>query len=159
MENLEEKAQFRGAMVALLAAERWGALATSDSNALPEASMVAYVWEEGSRSIYLHLSRLAAHTSNLLRRPQAALVVGEADDRRADPQTLARLSLSGAVELLERSSPAYDRARALYLARLPEAERLFAFGDFQLFRLEVERLRFVAGFGRAFSYRPEALLG
>ncbi len=143
----------------LILEQRWAALATVDGRCQPQASMAAYVPEPGFNGFLLHLSRLAAHTRNLLENPRVSLVISQPDGLNGDPQTLARVSLSGSIRPVERESEAYPQSRACYLARLPDAEQLFAFGDFLLLRLEPEAVRFVEGFGRAFSFAGSDLVG
>ncbi len=148
---MNERSQL--ARLARLAGEkRWAALATVGADGLPMASMVGYVTDGSPAVVYLHLSRLAAHTGNLLANGGAALVVSEEDDGSADPQECARVTLQGKARAVARDSDEYRRARALYLQRLPASERLFDFPDFTLFRLEVDEARFVGGFGQARTF-------
>lgn len=141
----------------LVRERRWAALATSDAAGNPMASMVGYVPGDSAAVIYLHLSRLAAHTGNLLATGKAALVIGEDDDGNGDPQELARVTLQGSTCVVPRDSEEYRHARARYLARLPAAARLFEFPDFILFRLDVETARFVGGFAQARSFSAAEL--
>ncbi len=143
---------------ALIRQQRWAALSTVDRKGKPQASMVAYAFNEKTGELYLHLSTLAEHTRNLLEHPQASLVISESDDGRADPQELARAGLNGSLSPINTNDPEYGEARELYLGRLPEAAPRFDFGDFALFRLRVENIRYVGGFARAFSYRGSELL-
>lgn len=133
----------------LLAEQRWATLACTNG-VQPHASMVAIVWHD-KREILLHLSQMAAHTRNLLQQPLASIAISERDDQRADPQSLARLSLEGEVEVVERESEQFVSAKKRYLERLPESERLFGFADFVLFRFKPQSMRFVGGFGRAYN--------
>ena len=72
---------------------RWAALATH-GDGVPLASMVAYACEPGFAGLLLHLSRLSAHTRNLLASPFTSIVISEPDsDRVRNPQTLARVSI------------------------------------------------------------------
>jgi len=142
---------------ALLAEKRWAALATLGREGTPEGSMVAYAMSEDGGELYLHLSELASHTRNLQQQPQASLVISENDGGHGDPQQLARASLFGRVERLSPDHPGYPGARQCYLAQLPDAEPLFGFADFHLYRMTVDKLRFVGGFGQASSFTPEAL--
>lgn len=119
--------------------------------------MVAYVMSDDLSEAYLHLSTLAGHTRNLAKHPQASLVISECDQQRQDPQQLARATLSGTVFVMEPSNQAYAHARQHYLERLPDAEPLFDFADFRLFRLRINKIRYVGGFARAFSYSPVEL--
>jgi putative heme iron utilization protein len=144
----------RNRLQRLVQQRRWAALATSAANGAPMASMVGYVCGEDSTVIYLHLSRLAAHTGNLLTNGKAALVVCEDDDGDGDPQELARVTLQGRATAVAHDSDEYRRARDRYLERLPASEQLFEFPDFILFRLDVESARFVGGFAQARSFGP-----
>jgi len=145
------------AAVRLIGALRWAALATTGADGAAQASMVSYAPEPDLCAFVLHLSRLAGHTRNLLRDPRAALVIGEPDSGAGDPQTLARITLEGTAAVLAPDAPAYAPARALYLARLPDAEPRFEFADFLLFRFEVARARWVGGFARACTLSPRDL--
>ncbi len=134
----------------LIRASRWAALATLHESA-PFASMVAYAPEADFSGFLLHLSRLAPHTRNLLADPRASLVISEPDTGGDDPQTLARISVQGSVIELTRGSAEYRNARERYLEHLPEAEQLFGFGDFMLFRLLPADARYTGGFARAYT--------
>lgn len=153
MLSVQEQRQLAG----LLREQRWAALATVHQNR-PQASMVAYAYDAADHSLLLHLSRLADHTRNLLASPHASLVVSAPDDGEGDPQTLARVSLHGRCVALDKTGPGYAAARAAYTQRLPEAERLFEFGDFVLFRLLPQGARYIGGFARAHSLGREDLI-
>jgi len=145
------------ALAALLRTQRWGSLATVGADGAPLASMTAYVAEPALDACLLHLSQLAAHTGNILAEPRIALTVGEPDDGRTDPQTLARATLLGEAHPLASGTEAHTIAQARYLERLPEAEQRFGFSDFLLFRLEVRECRFVGGFARAYTLDVDEL--
>ena len=134
----------------LVNAIRWSTLATVNADGTPLASEVAFVTWTNSKFL-VHLSQLARHTRNLLERPHCSLSVAELDDGRADPQTLARASLQGQASVIRRDAPNYQAAKSAYLARLPQAEPRFDFGDFHLFELTVVSGQFVGGFARAFK--------
>jgi putative heme iron utilization protein len=134
----------------LLRSQRIAALGTL-RDASPFASMVAYAAEPDFGGFLLHLSRLAAHTKQLLAAPQSSLLICEPDDGRDDVQTLARITLVGAATPIAIQSAAYAAARSCYLARLPAAAQLFDFPDFVLFRFVPNQARYIGGFGRAFT--------
>lgn len=143
-------------IAALLRTQRSGALGTLQ-DAAPFVSFVAYAPEPGLGGFLLHLSRLAAHTRQLLADPRASLMVAEPDDRRDDVQTLARITLVGIAAPILPDAPDYAEARARYLWHLPAAAMLFDFADFSLFRLTPESARYVGGFARALTLTPEHL--
>lgn len=149
--------ELKGA-VALIRSQRWAALATAEDN-VPHVSSVAYACEDDLSGFLLHLSRLASHTGRLLKNPRASLLISESDDGRGDPQTLARLSMTGRVEHVPRQSERYAACLQTYLKRLPESEPLFAFSDFELFRFVPDEIRYVAGFARAYTFTAGRLSG
>jgi len=67
--------------------------------------------------------------------PHVSLLITETDDRRADPQTLARVSIRGTAETLPRNDPGYAQIKQNYLERFPEAEQLFSLGDFNFWKI------------------------
>ncbi len=138
----------------LILSQRWAALATLTEEG-PLASMVAYVPESDFGGFLLHLSRLAAHTRNLLQDARASLVITQPDSGEGDQQTLVRASIQGRVSVLSRDSEEFSAARAAYIHRLPEAELLFGFSDFVLFRLHPIDIRYIGGFARAYALSGE----
>jgi hypothetical protein len=142
--------------VRLIRACRWAALATLQAGG-PFASMVAYAPAPDMSRLLLHLSRLAPHTRNLMADPRASLVIGAADDGRDDPQTLARVGLTGSVAVIDKTALEYDNGRCVYLERLPESRRLFQFEDFVLLGFIPEEVRYVGGFGVAGTFAAAEL--
>jgi putative heme iron utilization protein len=77
-----------------------------------------------------------------------------ATERRKDPLAAGRVTLAGRVT---RPSGDTERvARAAYLASVPTASMYAEFGDFSLYVLGVERVRWVGGYGRMDSADAEA---
>src|SRR6476659_6180349 len=124
----------------------------------PNLAMVAYSFADDFSAFYVHVSKLGKHTTDMENDPRVSLLITEADDRRPDPQTLARVSIRGTAEMLPRGDPGYAQVKNSYLERFPEAEQLFSLGDFNLWKIIPKGGRFVAGFGRAFNLVPEALV-
>lgn len=124
----------------------------------PNLAMVAYAFADDFSAFYIHVSRLGKHTADMENDPRVSLLIAETDDRRADPQTLARVSLQGVAEILPRNARDYVQVKKIYLERFPEAEQLFSLGDFNLWKITPRSGRFVAGFGRAFNLVPGILI-
>ena len=124
----------------------------------PNLAMVAYSFGDDFSAFYLHVSRLGKHTTDMENDLRVSLLIAETDDRRADPQTLARVSIRGTAEILPRGASGYAQVRQNYLERFPEAEQLFSLGDFNLWKIMPKSGRFVVGFGRAFNLVPDALI-
>jgi heme iron utilization protein len=120
-------------------------------NGEPAASMVPFAILPGGTSLVVHVSRLATHTKDMLAHPGVALLVTASLEPGASPLALPRASVQGHARVCETESAEYAAARAAYLAKLPQAEELFSFGDFSLFLVDIRSVRYVAGFGRAMS--------
>lgn len=140
----------------LLRGQRWACLGTQDQDQ-PYVSWVAFVAEADFSGLILHLSRLAKHTRNLEAEPRVSLALSEPDDGRSDPQTLARLTLQGRIAAVERHDEHYEALKALYLGRLPDAEMMFQFDDFSLYRFVPESGRYVEGFASSHAINADKL--
>lgn len=141
----------------LLHQERYGVLCTLSHSldGWPFASLTPYAFAATGEPIIL-TSQLAEHTRNISVDPRVSLFVIDAE-ARANPQAGARLTLMGLANAVPADQVPEDRRR--YLARFPESEALFQMSDFALFRLSLERGRFIGGFGEIFWLSPEELLG
>lgn len=128
----------------LVADGRTAALSTIglDPAGVPFGSLVAHAVDDTGRPI-LCLSDLAEHSRNLAADPRASIMVTEAGS--GDPLALGRVTLLGRTSVLDGDERA--AAQACYLATHTGA--FYAeFADFRLYRLEVDAVRFVGGFGR-----------
>ena len=125
----------------LLAKERTAHLATLRGGA-PMASMTLFMPERDFSAFYVHVSRLAWHTQDMMQDARVALSVSETDDGRADPFTLMRVTVRGDAVPLE------GGPKDAWLARFPEQAINFALADFSFWKITPRDARFVAGFGR-----------
>ena len=128
----------------LLRRERIAHLATLRGGA-PMASMTLYLADETLGAFYVHVSRLAWHTQDMMKDPRVALSIAETDDRRADPFTLMRVTIRGDAAQLPGEDP---HLKARWLQRFPEQAINFELADFSFWRIAPRDARFVAGFGR-----------
>jgi putative heme iron utilization protein len=127
-------------------------LATLSDDGGPWASLVSYAaLQDGSPVLFV--STLAEHGRNLDRDPRASLVVAETPSGN-DPLANGRVTLAGRVVSPEGDQEAI--ARAAYLAAVPTARYYQSFGDFSLYVLQVERVRWVGGYGRMDSADADA---
>jgi putative heme iron utilization protein len=117
--------------------------------------MVLYAVSPDFSEFYIHISRLAHHTQDLLQDPRASMMIAEADAGEKDPQLLGRLSLTGAAEPVPAGTEGYEAARSAYLAKFPQSAQNFTLADFSLYRLKPQSGRFVAGFGKIFNLTPD----
>ncbi len=145
-----------GELRALIDAQTVAALGTLHRGE-PYVSMVPYALDAGAPAFVIHVSALAPHTKDMLAHPRVSLLI-VAPDAQAMPQARARVTVQGDAAPVARDSPGYESARALYLARFPHAEGIFALADFTLFRIRPASLRWIAGFAQARSLVGEALV-
>ncbi len=138
----------------LLRAEKQGMLATLSLRHLghPFGSVVPYALRETGEPL-LYLSRLAAHTQNLLADPRCSLLVADSSSREVQP---ARATLVGACRPLP--AAAQDAGRGAFAARHPQSAAL-ALPDFTAFLLTVDEIRWVGGFAAAAWLAPHTLRG
>jgi len=122
----------------------------------PLVSMVPYALHGADHNFLIHVSALAAHTRDMLAHPRVSLLITAAEGDTA-PQALPRLSVQGDALPLARDGGEYAAGKTAYLARFADAAQMFELTDFSLFLIQPVALRFVAGFGKAFSPVPEVL--
>lgn len=106
----------------------------------PFGSLVAIAVDDRGRPLLL-LSSLAEHTKNVGASPLASVLVA-AEGGLAAP----RVTLLGRCVRVPEAE--VDQTRATYLAVHPDAKAWASFSDFAFYRLEVEDVRLVAGFGK-----------
>lgn len=143
-------------LAALVRRRKAAALGTLHAGA-PFVSMVPYAVAPDGAAFVIHVSRLAAHTKDMLADPRVSLLVTQPEGEGVDAQALARVSIQGEARELARGSDGEREARGAYLARFPEAAPLTEFGDFSFFAIRPSQARFVAGFAQAMSVTGETL--
>jgi putative heme iron utilization protein len=142
---------------AILLEQRVAALGTLH-DAQPFVSMVPFALVGHGAALVIHVSQLAAHTRDMLLHPQVSVLVMAPPGPGTLPQALPRVTLQGEAEQLAEDEPLYAAARAAYLARFPDSEPMFGFGDFSLFLIRPSSLRLVGGFAQARTLAPEDLV-
>ncbi len=128
----------------LLRSTRVGALGTLDpANGHPLVTLTSVATDLDGTPVIL-VSRLSAHTQNLLADQRASLLLSPGG--KGDPLAHPRLSLQVMAELSQQ-----PRLRQRYLARHPKAKTYVDFPDFAFFRLRLLSLHLNGGFARAFD--------
>lgn len=107
----------------------------------PYGSFVTVACDNGD-PIFL-LSGLAEHTKNLERDPRASLLVAEGGS--ADPLANGRVTMLGACTRVEGDS---GSVRTAFFAAHPNSTYYANFGDFAFWKLHVESVRYIGGYGR-----------
>jgi putative heme iron utilization protein len=132
----------------LVARARTGTLSTvaREPVGFPYGSLVALAADEQGMPILL-LSQLAEHRQNLDVRSEASVLVAETHAEDEDPLACARVTLLGRCARVEPGGPTLDARRA-FLGIHPRAQAYVDFADFAFYRLDVQAIRYVGGFGR-----------
>ena len=144
-------------LVRLICTQRIAALGTLREGG-PLVSMVLYIADEHCASFFIHISRLAQHTQDILLDPQVSLMIAEPDTGTQDPQTLARISIRGEAVEVPLTAGDYVAIKARYLNRYPQTNINFELSDFSLYRIQPRAARYVAGFGKIFNLNAEHLM-
>ena len=107
----------------------------------PYGSFVTVAFDEGN-PVFL-ISGLAEHTKNLERDPRASLLVAESG--ADDPLANGRVTMLGPCTRVEGDD---GRARAAFLTVHPNAAYYADFRDFAFWKLRVNAIRYIGGYGR-----------
>ena len=142
MNTTNDQSQTADQVRALVARCSAASLATVQKDGgAPYASLVAVAADHAGRPVLL-LSALAWHTQNLLASPAASLLFcSPPGDKPVLEST--RASLIGHL-----AQSTGDEVRQCYLARHGDAALYAGFADFSFWRMHVDTVHVVAGFGR-----------
>lgn len=129
----------------LVAAISTGTLCTiaREPAGFPYGSFVTFAMD-GAAPVFF-VSELAEHTKNLRADSRASLLVAEGGEE--DPLANGRVTVLGRARPLD-SGGERDAARDAYIARHPNAAYYVAYADFAFWRLDVESVRYIGGYGR-----------
>jgi putative heme iron utilization protein len=108
---------------------------------------------EGGNPIFL-ISGLAEHTKNLERDPRSSLLVAEPGF--ADPLANGRVTMLGSCTPVVEGEE--DSARAAFLAAHPNSTYYADFRDFAFWKLHVESVRYIGGYGRMSWIRSHLIM-
>jgi heme iron utilization protein len=147
----------RNLLFSLVRNSRVAALGTLHDGA-PFVSMVLTAPDPTHSAWFLHVSRLAGHTQDLLKDGRVSLMLAMPDAGGTDPQQLARLTLTGEATEMSDGSAEENSAKEIYLAKFPHmAEIVDQLGDFSFWVVRPKSARFVGGFARAFTLDADGL--
>jgi hypothetical protein len=141
----------------LISAKRWLALGTVDQSGIPSVSYVPFASVDGAFGVVV--SRLAAHTANLLARRPASLLLVDDDAEQPDAYARARFTIGVTAQT---NAPGSARASAIWSALESRhgatVRTLRALPDFQAISLEPVSGRLVLGFASAHDLGADAIV-
>lgn len=114
----------------------------------PNGSVVGFAPDEDGNPIFV-FSGMSSHTQDILKDPRCSLTVAAKGFKGAAD---GRVNLMGTVSLVKKEN--VEKLKAIYMQKHPGAFWV-DFGDFNFFKLSIERINFVGGFARAGSITPE----
>ena len=109
------------------------------ADGFPYGSLIQYACDAHVQPL-MCISDLAEHTQNLLLDPRASLLIWDHPGQQ-DPLAVGRVTLIGRAVKAQQGLEDYFKVH-------PQARPYAAFKDFHLWRLEIERVRYVGGFGQ-----------
>lgn len=116
------------------------------SNCLSHISRT--ISDEEGRPLFI-FSGMSTHTQDILADPRCSVTVASKEFKGAAD---GRVNLMGTCKLIPPAEK--EAARERYLKKHPGAFWV-DFGDFNWFRLDIQKIRFVGGFARAGSVTPD----
>jgi len=136
----------------LVSAVTVGYLATLGEDGDPWCSLVVYGPTADGDPVLL-VSTMAEHGRNLAHDPRASLAISD-PSAPGDPLDRPRITLAGRA--VQPQGDAAEAALDAHVAAIPGARLYAGWDDFSVWMLEVERVRWVGGFARRDTVRPEA---
>jgi len=127
-----------------LTAQSYGCLSTYSvlEPDYPFGSLTPYIVDDDGNPI-IHISELAEHTQNIIQNPRVSLTVFDIKDT-VNPTSSPRICcLADAIKL-----PTDTALKQRYLNKYPDSEIQLSLPGFEFYKLELKRIRFIAGFGK-----------
>lgn len=111
----------------------------------PFGSVTTFMADDEGHPLF-YISDLAQHTRNIKDNPKMSLLVSQ--ENEDDINAGARLTLLGHAEPV--SEDEAEDISASFLQRFPESKKYQKTHDFAFYRLRVEHVRYIGGFGQIF---------
>jgi heme iron utilization protein len=120
----------------------------------PFGSVAPYAIDHKCRPIIL-ISGLAQHTKNIDVDSRVSLTIIADPSAHRDIQENARLTYVGNAQRVEGLEK--ERAESCYLRKFPHAAKYFSAHDFYFYVVELERARYIEGFGKIWWVEKDEL--
>jgi len=150
----ENQQDYQRSCSELLASRKTLLLATVNRNAEPDISYAPYI-RDAQGAFYIFVSRLAAHTANLLQQQCASVLFIREESESRNLFARERLSFRCRVSELKAGEEGYEAClEQMEQVQGPTVAMLRSLPDFHLLRLLPESGSYVVGFGKAFDVDP-----
>lgn len=149
---MDNKTEAANAARDLLLNEYHGILSTHshDVPGYPFGSVMPYCLDAEGQPVIL-ISRIAQHTKNIQENPKVSLIISQSDVD--DVHKGGRLTWLGDVEKVEADDVLAER----YYSFFPQARNYHKTHDFDFYRINLVRARFIGGFGKIFWVENDLL--
>ena len=118
----------------------------------PFGSVAPFCLDGDGRPVVL-ISTIAEHTRNLAADSRASLIVTERDE--GDVQAVGRVTLVGDFTRIENAEP---RTETRYYRYFPASRGYHKTHDFDFYRMDVKKIRYIGGFGAIHWFEPDDIL-
>lgn len=153
----KESAELYKKFTGLLKESKSLILGTVDQQGAPRVSYAPYVSDE-SGGFYIYISKLSAHTNELIDHPAASVLLIEDESRAGQIFARMRVTYQCRAVVVEPDHPEYEKIIRRFARTFGSiVDLLSTLPDFVLFRLLPHSGRFVTGFGQAYDLTGEHL--
>jgi len=112
----------------------------------PFGSIAPYAIDRGGEAVIL-ISDIAQHTKNIIENNRVSLTMVEDERANDDVQDLGRITYVGTAVVVE---DADTDSRERYYLHYPRSRNYHLDHDFTFYRLKLERVRYIGGFGEIY---------
>jgi heme iron utilization protein len=132
-------------------------ISTVSAEGIPNASYTPFVMDD-SKNIYIYVSGLATHTTNLYANPHVSVLFIEDEAKSNQIFGRSRLSFDCSATLIERETDKWNQIVEQFQGRFGQIiEVLRGLPDFRIFQLTPHEGRFVIGFGAIYNISSDNL--
>ena len=141
-----KKREYEKDAVNLLRTSSEGVLSTISvrHQGYPFGSFVTYIADR-DRSVIIYASDIAQHTINLKKDSKSCLTLFKLDDDY-DKQNSSRMTLIGDLKCLPEND--IENTKSRFEDFLPESKKYSNMHDFNFYRLHIDQVRWIGGFGK-----------
>ena len=158
MKNQKMQQRLSEEVLEFIASRKSLQLSTITQDGNPYASYAPFAL--GEECLYVLLSEIAVHATNLQHTPKASILIIQDEDSAEELFARVRVNYSVQAEMIEVDSEQWQQGIAILAERHGDRiNNLSQLSDFKLFKLKPQGGRFVKGFGRAYTLAGDTLAG
>ena len=124
-------------------------LGTIGDDGNPFVSATGYVFQ--NEAMYILISDLARHSKNIQKNAHVSLLIVEAN-AKAPVHERKRVTVQGKAERVNDKAE-LETLKKIYLEHFPKAGIFFSLPDFRFYRVPVQELHWIGGFGKAETFK------